>query len=155
MQRIKLTLGLLMIAALFVPLSECSHARKENALPLPPKTGLQKVFPRSDEQTRYDYGATLVGLSLNGVAALVAFVWPMSLALLRRRVAGKRRAWLLCGLEILLSAATIWWIYAVTEAGTRRWGAYLVFALVTAYGIAALIDLVLSWRGDEPRLRAA
>ena len=35
----------------------------------------------------------------------------------------------------------MWWIYAVTEAGTRLWGAYLVFALASAYAFAALVDL--------------
>lgn len=136
-----------MIAALFTPLSQCSRGGKSNALPPPAKTGLQKIFPRSDEQTDYDYGATRLALSLNGVLTLVAFGWPLVLALLGRRAQGKRRAWLLYGLELLLCAGTMWWIYAVTEAGTRLWGAYFVFALASAYALAALVDLFGNMRG--------
>ena len=149
MQKVKLTLGVLMIVALFVPLSQCSHGGKENALPPPPKTGLQKIFPRSDEQTDYDYGATRLAPSLNGVVTLVAFTWPLVLALLGRRARGKHRAWLLSGLEILLCAGTIWFIYALTEGSTRLWGAWFVFALTSAYGIAAVVDLGGSLRRSQ------
>ncbi|MEO7166023.1 MAG: hypothetical protein ABI787_08950 [Spartobacteria bacterium] len=142
MHKLKLTLGVLMIAALFVPLSECSHARKANALPPPPKTGWQKVFPRSDAQTEYNYGATRIGPSLHGALAVVAFFWPLAFALLEFRARGKHRAWFLYATEVLLCAATIWWIYAVSESGTRRWGAYFVFVLIGAYALAALRDLV-------------
>ena len=62
-----------MIAALFVPLSQCSRGGKTNAPPPPAKTGLQKIFPRSDAQTDYDYGATRIAPSLNGSLTLVAF----------------------------------------------------------------------------------
>ena len=135
-----------MIAALFVPLSECSHGKKPDTPPQP-KTFVQKIFPRSDAQTDYDYGATRLGPSLNGVLTLIAFGWPITLALLNRRVSGKRYAWIFYTLEVLLGAGTIYWIYAVTEAGTRLWGAYFVFALTIAYTIAALVDLGSSLRG--------
>lgn len=135
-----------MIAALFAPLSQCSRGGKSNALPPPAKTGWQKIFPRSDEQTDYDYGATRLAPSLNGVLTLVAFGWPLVLALLGQRAQGKRRAWLFNGLEVLLCAGTMWWIYAVTEAGTRLWGAYLVFTLAGAYAFAALLDLFRNMR---------
>jgi hypothetical protein len=144
-------LGILMIAALFVPLSECSRGGKTSPTPAPPRTLVQKVFPRSDAQTDYDYGATRLGLSINGVATLVAFGWPLALALLDRRIAGKRRAWILYVLELLLCAGTIYWVYTATLVGTRLWGAYLVFALTTAYAIATLLDLAASWRRKVAR----
>ena len=147
--KLKLTLGVLMIAALFVPLSQCSHGGKENAAPPPAKTGLQKIFPRSDAQTDYDYGAMRLEPSLNGVVTLVAFTWPLVLALLGRRAHGKRRAWPLHVLELLLCAGTIWFIYALTEGSTRLWGAWFVFALTTAYLIAAVVDLCASLRGGR------
>ena len=152
MHKIKLTLGVLMIAALFAPLSQCSHGGKSNALPPPAKTGWQKIFPRSDEQTDYDYGATRLAPSLNGGVTMVAFGWPLVLALLGRRAQGRRRAWLLYGLELLLCAGTLWWVYAVTEAGTRLWGAYFVFALASAYALAALVDLFRNIHGGAAGL---
>ncbi len=142
-----------MIAALFVPLRECSRGGKTPATPAPSRTVLQKVFPRSDAQTDYDYGATRLDLSTNGVATLLAFGWPLALALLNRRVAGKRRAWILYLLELLLCAGTIYWLYAATLGGTRLWGAYLVFSLTIAYAIAASLDLWRNWR--RGRLRSA
>jgi hypothetical protein len=151
--KVKLTLGVLMIGALFVPLSECTHGGKAPATPPPPKTLVQKIFPRSDARTDYDYGAARLGPSLNGVLTLIAFGWPLGLALLGRRVAGKRRAWILYTLELLLCAGTIYWIHAVTEYATRLWGAYLVFSLTIAYAIAALIDLWTSLRRGGPRSR--
>jgi hypothetical protein len=139
-------LGILMIAALFVPLSECSRGGKTPATPTPPQTLVRKVFPRSDAQTDYDYGATRLGPSISGVATLIAFGWPLALAFLDWRIAGKRRAWILYVLELLLCAGTIYWIYAATLIGTRLWGAYLVFALTIAYAVATLLDLAASWR---------
>ncbi len=139
-----------MIAALFVPLSECSHGGKGPVTPPPPKSFVQKIFPRSDAQTEYEYGITRLRPSLNGALTLVAFGWPLALALLNRRVEGKRRAWIFHLLEILLCAGTIFWIYAVTEGGTRLWGAYLVFALTILYTIAALIDFVAGCRRKFP-----
>lgn len=135
-----------MLAAFFVPLSQCSHGGKANAPPPPAKTGWQKIFPRSDAQTEYDYGAKHVDLSLHGGLTLVAFGWPFVLALVGRRARGKRRAWILYGVELLLCAGTIWWIYAVTEGATRLWGAYCVFALTSVYAVAALLDLAASWQ---------
>ncbi|MDQ3546856.1 MAG: hypothetical protein M3429_10150 [Verrucomicrobiota bacterium] len=143
MRRLKLTLGVLMIAALFVPLSECSHGKKPDAPP-PPKPLAQKIFPRSDAHTDYDYGALRLAPSLNGAITAIAFAWPATFALCNRLVAGKRYAWIFFALELLLGAATIYWVYAVTEAGTRLWGAYFVFALTVAYTIAALMDFAAS-----------
>lgn len=153
--KLKLTLGVLMIAALFVPLSQCSRGGKENALPPPAKTGLQKIFPRSDAQTDYDYGATRLAPSLNGAVTLVAFTWPLGLALLELRTRGKRRDWLLYVLELLLCGGTVWFIYALTEAGPRLWGAWFVFALTTGYALAALFDLFASLSRSSARLNGS
>jgi len=87
MRRLKLTLGVLMIAALFVPLSECSHGKKPDAPP-PPKPLAQKIFPRSDAHTDYDYGALRLAPSLNGAITAIAFAWPLTFALCNRLVAG-------------------------------------------------------------------
>jgi hypothetical protein len=139
-QKLKLTLGILMLAALLTPLSQCSRGRKANALPPPAKTGWQKIFPRSDEQTDYDYGATRLTPSLGGVLTFIAFAWPIALALVGRRIRGKRRAWIFYILELLLCAGSIWWICAISEGGTRLWGAYFVFVLASLYGLAAFRD---------------
>ena len=135
-----------MIAALFVPLSECSHGGKAPITPVPSRTLWQKIFPRSDAQTEYDYGAVRLGLSINGIATLIAFGWPLVLALISQFIAGKRRAWILHVLELLLCVGTIYWIHLVTLVGKRLWGTYLVFALIVAYAIAALVDLATGWR---------
>jgi hypothetical protein len=141
--KLKLTVGVLLIGALFVPLSKCSHDGKKQAAPPQSKTVIQKVFPRSDEQTDYDYGAARLGPSLNGVLTLIAFAWPLALGLLNKRIAGKYRAWIFYTLELLLCAGTIYWVYATTVARTRLWGAYQVFALMGGYALAAVLDL---WR---------
>jgi hypothetical protein len=138
-----------MIGALFVPLSECSHGGPKAATTPPPRTLVQKIFPQSDAQTDYNYGATRLGPSLNGLLTLTAFCWPLVLALLNRRVAGKRFAWLFYSLEILLAAGTIYWIWATTFGGTLLWGGYFVFALTTVYAIAAVIDLWQNLRGTR------
>ena len=92
-----------MIGALFVPLSKCSRGGKAERLPPPPaKTVVEKIFPRSDEQTDYDYGATRLGPSLNGVLTLIAFGWPLVLALCNRR--GRRKTTLVDSLHGRTSA---------------------------------------------------
>ncbi len=154
MRRLKLTLGVLMIAALFVPLSECSHGKKPETPP-PPKTLAQKIFPRSNSHTDYDYGAIRLAPSLNGALTAVAFGWPLALALCNWRVAGKRHAWIFFALEVLLGAATIYWVYFTTAPGIRLWGAYFVFALIIAYTIAALRDFVTSFQAKVPQAGGA
>jgi hypothetical protein len=139
--KLKPTLGILMIGALFVPLSECSRGGKTASARVPPPTFLQKVFPRSDAQTDYDYGATRLGMSTSGIATLIAFGWPLVLSLFNRRMAGRRRAWIFHVFELLLCAGTIYWIHLATAVGTRLWGAYLVFALTIAYALATLLDI--------------
>ena len=52
-----------MIAALFVPLSECCARGKDGGHSVAAKDTCPKIFPRSDEQTDYDYGATRLGPS--------------------------------------------------------------------------------------------
>jgi hypothetical protein len=149
-RKAKLTLGLLMTCALFVPLSECSRGGERPATPPRSKTLVQKIFPRSDAQTDYNYGATRLGPSINGVLTSIAFGWPLLFALLNRRLSGQRRGWILYAFELLLGVGTIYWIYAVTEGGKRLWGAYLVFALTIAYVVAAMVDLGKSVRGAKP-----
>jgi hypothetical protein len=149
--KLKLVLGILMIAALFVPLSQCSHDRKENTAPSPPKTGVQKVFPRNDARTDYDYGAKHFDKRvLHGDLTLVAFGWPLGFALLGWRWRSKRFGWLLCGAEILLGAGTIWFIYTMSAFfGDRLWGAWFVMLLTSAYAAAAAVDLFGSLRGSR------
>jgi hypothetical protein len=146
-----LILGVLMIAALFVPLSKCSHGAKENDVPPPAKTGLQKIFPRDDPRTDYDYGVKRLAPSTYGALTLVAFGWPLAVALLGRRARGKRFVWLLYVLELLLCAGTIWWIYPLSDSARFLWGTYFVWVLVSTYAIAALLDLGTSLRGDARR----
>ncbi len=136
-----------MVGALFVPLSECSRGGKRQSTPAPPRTFLEKTFPRSDAQTDYNYGATRLGLSTNGLLTLIAFGWPLALALLNRRIAGKRRAWVLYLFELLLCAGTIYWLHLATFVGTPLWGADLVFALTIAYAAATLFDI---WKTCHP-----
>ncbi len=151
MQKLKLTLGVLMIAALFVPLSKCSHGGKENAAPPPAKAGLQKIFPRDDARTDYDYGVKRLAPSIYGALTLVAFGWPLTVALLGRRARGKRFAWLLYVLELLLCAGTIWWIHPLSDSARFLWGTYFVWVLMSAYAIAALLDLGTNLRGGARR----
>jgi len=141
-----------MIGALFAPLSQCSRGGKENAALPPPKAGMQKIFPRNDAQTDYDYGAKhLDDLALRGDVTLVAFAWPLIFAFLGLRWRRQRYGWLLCIAEILLGAGTVWFIYALSDFGDRLWGAWLVIALTSAYTLAAVVDLCASWRGRSRR----
>ncbi len=121
----------------------------------PPKTGWQKIFPRSDAQTDYDYGATRIDPSLNGVLTLIAFAWPLGLALAGRGSAeSDARGFFTCS-SFCFAPGTIWFIYAITEGGTRLWGAYFVFALTSAYALAALRDFFGSLLGGRSGSRSA
>jgi len=143
--KLKLTLAIALLAALFLPLSKCSRGGKAAPSTPPPKSFAQQIFPRSDARTDYDYGFKHLRPSLHGLVSLVAFGWPLALALLNRRVVGKRFSPLFYLLELLLSAGTLYWLYAVTVAGTRLWGAYVIAALVVVYALAALVDLIGPW----------
>jgi hypothetical protein len=143
-----------MIAALFVPLSECSRGGQSPTPPVSSRTLLQKIFPQSDAETDYDYGAARLGLSINGFITLIAFGWALFLAFINRSIAGKRRAWILYVIEVLLCAGTIYWIHLATLVGKRLWGTYFVFVLMIAYAITALVDLMSGWRRKFARQTA-
>ena len=128
-----------MIAALFVPLSECSRGEKPPTTPVPSRTLLQKIFPRSDAQTDYDYGAARLGLSINGIATLIAFGWPLVLALMNQSIAEKRvPESSMCSSSCC--AGTICWIHIATLAGKRLW-AHTSCSPDGRCAIAALVDL--------------
>ena len=70
-------------------------------------------------------------MSINGIATLIAFGWPLALALIDQSIAKKRRAWILYVLELMLCAGPIYWIHLATLAGKKRlWGTDLVFSLM-------------------------
>jgi hypothetical protein len=134
--------AIVLLCTVFLPLGECS--RHENNLAPPQKSFSQQLFPQDNADFAYQYAYRVVHLSTlqAGVFALVALLWPLAALGLDRKVRGRRFAWILYGIELLLCAGSIYWLYAFTAMGRWLYGAYVVFAAVVAFGITTLLLIV-------------
>jgi hypothetical protein len=139
-QKIRLSMAIVLLCAFFLPLSQCSHGPEAKDLRTPQAySHARHLFPRSDNEFRYQYAIEAIDFSLIGVLTLVAFSWPLAFAIWRRRFRPHRFWWIFYAVELLLSAGTAYWVYALTQGGRWLYGAYIGEVAITIYAGITLI----------------
>src|SRR4051812_33401667 len=136
MRKIRLTCAIVLLCALFLPLSECS--RHEHQTPGPkPKTLLQTIFPQDNDDFVYDYAFTKIKPSSwqAGSMGLAALCWPLIFFLVTRKRTERRLVWILYGIEVLLAGGTLYWLHLFTALGDWLYGAWVVCVAAVVYGI--------------------
>lgn len=155
LQRIRLIAAIVLVVAIFLPLSECS--RTENKTIEPPRhTIAQWFFPRDNENFSYSYVVGVIRASSwqAGTFGSVALLWPLAAFLFDRKLARKRFGWLIYILELALCFGTIYWLWLFTAMGRWLYGAYVVAVAAGIFACATLILLVLSIRSFVAQRRA-
>jgi hypothetical protein len=155
LHRLRLTAAVVLVVAIFLPMSECSRHGDKNAI-APRQTFSQLAFPQSNEDFQYSYVISDVRLSTwqAGAFGLIALLWPLAACLFDRRVVRKRFGWTVYILELALGYGTIYWLTLFTAMGRRLYGAYIVIVAMAIFALATLVLLVSSIRGMK-RLKAS
>lgn len=154
LQKIRFGAAIVLICAIFLPLSQCSQHGDGEALKTPQALAhARHFFPTSDKDFAYEYGIKDLDLSLRGVLTLVAFVWPLGFAIWGLRLERSRFLWIFYTAELLLCAGTIYWVTALTLGGRWLYGAYVAEVAIGIFAIASLISLVAAIRKSRSIIR--
>lgn len=158
LRKLRLTAAIVLVCAIFLPLSECSQG--QNHSQTTQKSVAQRLYPQSNAEFSYQYGYRSIAFEPSGLFTIIAFGWPLAFALFVRRNLRLRLKWTFRVLELFLCGGTIYWLNVLSFhsfGATWLYGTYIgviAVALFTSLGIAAwFVD------GDAyasgPALRAA
>jgi hypothetical protein len=140
-RKLRLTAAIVLLCAVFLPLSECSQS--ENHLLTAQKSVAQRLYPQTNTDFSYQYGYHFIGFDLMGLLTVLAFGWPLAFALFVRRNLGPRTKWTFRILDLLLCVGTIYWLDVLSYhsfGATWLYGEYvgvIAVAVFTCLGIAA------------------
>jgi hypothetical protein len=152
LRKLRLTAAVILVCAVFLPLSECSQG-PDHPSTSRPKTVTERLHPQTTTEFSYQYGYQAIHLDPAGLFTVIAFGWPLAFILFVRRKFGPRMRWFCRILELLLCAGTIYWLNVLSFhsfGATWLYGAYIgVIAVVvfTCLGIA-------SWFVETPSAAA-
>ncbi|HST29663.1 MAG TPA: hypothetical protein VLK27_02345 [Chthoniobacterales bacterium] len=158
-RKIRLGAAIVLICAIFLPLSQCS----QNISGGGPKTDVRTpqafahsrhLFPQSNAEYEYQYGIHFVHVGFtdpkdNYTAAgltLIAFLWPLGFAIWSRRSKFPRFWWIFYSIELLLCAGTIYWIWALTMGGRLLYGFWVAEGAITICTITTVIVIIARLR---------
>jgi len=155
LQRIRLIAAIVLVVAIFLPLSECSRRDDKNFVP-PQKTLSQQVFPQDNNDFVYWYAIGIVRPSTwqGAIFALIALLWPLTAFLFDKKLAQKRFGWLIYVLELALCWGTIYWLSLFTAMGRWLYGAYVVVVATGIFACATLVLLIFSIQSFVSQRRA-
>jgi hypothetical protein len=143
LRTIRLSMAIVLICAIFLPLSQCSQHGNDSAPTPQALSHARHFFPRSDTDYQYQYGVKDLDFSVGGVLTLIAFVWPLVFAIWSRRFGQPPRFWwIFYGAELLLCAGTIYLVGALTLGGRWLYGAYVGEAAISIYACTSLILII-------------
>jgi hypothetical protein len=141
LRKLRLTAALILLCAIFLPLSECSQG--PNHPPTTQKSVAQRLYPQTNAEFSYQYGYRSIGFDLMGLFTALAFGWPLAFALLVRRNLRPRAKWTFRILELLLCGGSIYWLDILSFhsfGATWLYGTYIgtvAVALFTCLGIVS------------------
>jgi hypothetical protein len=141
-RRLRLTGAIVLVCAIFLPLSECSQG-ENHPQTAAQKSVAQRLYPQSNAEFSYQYGFRSIGFDTMGLFTILAFGWPLAFALFVRRNLRPRMKWTFRILELLLCAGSIYWLNVLSFhsfGATWLYGAYIgviAVSVFTCLGIAA------------------
>jgi uncharacterized membrane protein len=165
LQKLRLIAAIVLICAIFLPLSQCSRQGQGQDHDVNSPQALahsRHLFPRSDDEYVYWYGISYVSTAyaspkdngLSGAVTLIAFLWPLGFAIWSRKSQFPRFWWVFYLVESLLCAGTIYWVYALTLGGRKLYGFYVAEGAIAIYAITTVIIIVTRLRNFFHNRRA-
>lgn len=144
LQKIRLGAAIVVLCTIFLPLSQCSQGSTETPQAY---AHARHFFPRSDNDFKYQYGITELAADfmrprengLLGALTLIAFLWPLGLAIWSRKSKLPRFWWIFYTVELLLCVGTAYWVHALTYGGRWLYGAYVGEGAIAIYACTTLI----------------
>jgi hypothetical protein len=150
LQKIRLGAAIVLICAIFLPLSQCSRSGDKNDSWSPRAFAHSRhFFPQDGDGFEYQYAVKNLtagftnpkeyGVSL--LLTLTAFLWPLGFAIWSRKSKLSRFWWIFYSAELLLCAGTGYSVYALALGRGVRWlyGFYVAEGAVAIYAGTALI----------------
>jgi hypothetical protein len=131
LRRVRFVAAILLIGALFLPLSECSLLRNDNSWGY-----------------GYEYIYSSVGVTV-GAATVLAFFWPLIFVLLLRKRFGFRLRVFFQLLELLLCAGTIYWFNALAGGGKWLYGAYVGVVATVGFTCAGVVPWFVKTKSER------
>jgi hypothetical protein len=141
-RKLRLTGAIVLVCAIFLPLSECSQGENHSQTAAQ-KSVAQRLYPQSNADFSYQYGFRSIGFDTMGLFTILAFGWPLAFALFVRRNLRPRIKWTFRILELLLCAGSIYWLNVLSFhsfGATWLYGAYIgviAVSVFTCLGVAA------------------
>jgi hypothetical protein len=137
LQKVKRWAAILLLCALFLPLSRCGHDDPSIRHGL-----MHQVFPISDEHVSYEYAFRKFVKFPEGLYTALAFGWPLLFVFLGPKIAERRFEWLFHVTAMLFCLGSLWWLVVLTFFGDPLYGGYLYFVSVVTYFAASVWSLV-------------
>jgi hypothetical protein len=148
LQKIRLVAAIVLVCAIFLPLSQCSRTGAIQDVNSPQAFAHSRhLFPRTDDTYEYWYGISYVRAAYAspkdngalGALTLIAFLWPLGFATWSRKSQFRRFWWIFYLIESLLCAETIYLIHALTQGGRWLYGFYVAEGAIAIYAITTVI----------------
>jgi hypothetical protein len=133
LRKIRLIAAIVLVCAIFLPLSECSLLRND--------------YSRA---YGYEYVYSSFGV-IFGVITVLAFSWPLIFVLFLRKRDRFRSQLFLQLLELLLCAGTIYWLNALAAGERWLYGFYLGVTAAAGFTAAGLAWWFFGRRGVAER----
>ena len=132
---VKRVAGIVLLAALFLPLSQCTLEQEH-----PQTKAAERTVTVTYAYTAFEHSI------VDGFAAYGAFLWPLLLAAACRIWPGLSRRLSVLVLELLLCLASAYELFGLLVMKEVLYGGYLAAGAIGAYLIAVLAQLaVLAW----------
>ena len=152
LRKIRLTAAVVLVCAIFLPLSRCSRSDAKSSPP-PPRSLSERFFPQDDRNFDYSYAYKAIGFSTVGALTFSAFVWPLIIVAMDKRMTKRRLSWILHVVELFLCGWTFYWGIYLTP-GRWLYGAYVAMTAVAAFAGSALVFLFEGIRNFVAQRRA-
>jgi hypothetical protein len=156
LRKIRIGAAIILLCAIFLPLSECSRHEREQS-PQPSKSLSQQLFPQDNDDFAYQYAIGVMRFSTwqAGGFALLALLWPLGFLFLNKKLQPRRFAWSVYLFELLLCVGSIYWLHLFTALGRWLYGAYVGLVAVVVFGCTSLVLLLSCIRNSFARRKEA
>jgi hypothetical protein len=146
LQKIRLGAAIVLLCAIFLPLSQCSSRGGDTETPQA-YAQARHLFPQDDDDFKYQYATNYLFTGfmrpredgLLGALTLTVFLWPLAFAIWSRKSKLPRFWWIFYSGELLLCAGTAYWVHALTQGGRWLYGAYVGEVAIAIYACTTLI----------------
>jgi hypothetical protein len=151
--KIKRVAALILFAAFFLPLSQCtvkeSITTDESAGIASSSSAVvaSTVLPSPKEERKVQYAYSAYTFSEAGAfATYIAFLWPSLLELAALFFPGLKRSWRIAMFEMVFCLGSAYMVFTLTMFGVLMYGGYLAWGAICSYFLTTFVELYMRIR---------